>query len=145
MREIKFRVFDKASKLNAMHIVGEDSHDSFWIDSDNVFYYRNLQNGEGSGECGDYIRMQYTGLKDNNGKEIYEGDIISFGDNKGVVFYANAKFRTKYKTFKGYCYEDLSDVLYFDKVRVIGNIYENEELIRGRLKNLNIIDEVQDV
>lgn len=145
MREIKFRVFDKASRLNAMHIVGEDSHDSFWIDSDNVFHYRNLQNGEGSGECGDYILMQYTGLKDKNGKEIYEGDIISFGDNKAVVFYEHAKFRVKYRYYNNcYCYDDLSDVLYHNKVEVIGNIYENKELIKGDLK-FEIIDEVQDV
>ncbi len=132
MREIKFRVFDKASKYNPMHIVGEDSHDSFWIDSYNVFHYRNLQNGEGSGEYGDYILMQYTGLKDKNGKDIYEGDIISFGDNKAVVFYEHAKFRAKYKMCtNGYCIEDLSEVLYFDKVKIIGNIYENKELLRG--------------
>ena len=129
MREIKFRVFDKASRLNAMHIVGEDSHDSFWIDSDNVFHYRNLQNGEGSGECGDYILMQYTGLKDKNGKEIYEGDIISFGDSKGVVFYKHAKFKVKYRYYNCYCFDALSDVLYFNKVEIIGNIYENEEII----------------
>lgn len=125
MREIKFRVFDKASRLNAMHIVGEDSHDSFWIDSDNVFHYRNLQNGEGSGECGDYILMQYTGLKDKNGKEIYDGDILidEYNEEYCEVIFECGKFVCNFETNS----IDLSDIS--DELIVIGNIYENEELI----------------
>ena len=108
MREIKFRVFDKASKYNPMHIVGEDSHDSFWIDSDNVFHYSNLQNGEGSGECGDYILMQYTDLKDTNKKEIYEGDILWDEHNEEYceVIFECGKFVCNFETNS----IDLSDI-----------------------------------
>jgi phage uncharacterized protein TIGR01671 len=125
MREIKFRVFDKASKYNPMHIVGEDSHDSFWIDSDNVFHYSNLQNGEGSGECGDYILMQYTDLKDTNKKEIYEGDILWDEHNEEYceVIFECGKFVCNFETNS----IDLSDIS--DELIVIGNIYENKELI----------------
>lgn len=125
MREIKFRVFDKASKYNPMHIVGEDSHDSFWIDSDNVFHYSNLQNGEGSGECGDYILMQYTDLKDTNKKEIYEGDILWDEHNEEYceVIFECGKFVCNFETNSIY----LSDIS--DELIVIGNIYENKELI----------------
>ena len=125
MREIKFRVFDKASRYNPMHIVGEDSHDSFWIDSDNVFHYRNLQNGEGSGEYGDYILMQYTGLKDKNKKEIYEGDILWDEHNEEYceVIFECGKFVCNFETNS----IDLSDIS--DELIVIGNIYENKELI----------------
>lgn len=116
MREIKFRVFDKASKYNPMHIVGEDSHDSFWIDSDNVFHYSNLQNGEGSGECGDYILMQYTNLKDTNKKEIYEGDILWDEHNEEYyeVIFECGKFVCNFEINS----IDLSDIS--DELIVIG-------------------------
>ena len=100
MREIKFRAWDKINKR--------------WIKQFNI----DLLSINVS-ELPNIKLMQYTGFKDINKKEIYEGDIISFGDNKGVVFYENAKFRVKYEI----CIEDLDEVLYFDKVKIIGNIY----------------------
>ena len=110
MREIKFRAWDKINKR--------------WIKRFNI----DLLSIDVS-ELSNIELMQYTGLKDTNGKEIYEGDIISFGDNKAVVFYGCAKFRVKYRYYNNcYCYDDLSEVLYYNKVKVIGNIYENKEL-----------------
>ena len=113
MREIKFRVWDKVNKR--------------WIKQFNI----DLLSINVS-ELPNIELMQCTGLKDINKKEIYEGDIISFGDNKGVVFYKHAKFKVKYRYYNCYCFDALSDVLYFNKVEVIGNIYENEEIIGGK-------------
>ena len=134
MIEIKFRVFDKASKLNAMHIVGEDSHDSFWIDSDNVFHYRNLQNEEGSGECGDYILMQYTGLKDKNGKEIYEGDIVeAWSEGKKAIGKVKQRIDGLWLMYpawqSGKSWGLMPNKERKTTVKIIGNIYENKELI----------------
>lgn len=77
-----FRVFDRACK--EMHIVGEDQHDSMFIDSDNVVRYHNYQNGECSIDLEDtgtedddgsgYILMRYTGMSDKNSKKIFEFD-----------------------------------------------------------------------
>ena len=129
MRDIKFRVFDKASKYNPMHIVGEDSHDSFWIDSDNVFHYRNLQNGEGSGEYGDYILMQYTGLKDKKGKDIYEGDILTSAFSKRIVIFNEntCSFMLKDIELRNELFSLTNEKC--KNLEIIGNIYENKELI----------------
>ncbi len=75
---------------------------------------------------GDQLVMQYTGLKDKNGKEIYEGDILDGGESyegRYVVIYSGFGFWLK----------DWPDELYsddFTEREVIGNIYENPELIK---------------
>jgi uncharacterized phage protein (TIGR01671 family) len=132
MREIKFRVYDK--RLKSMHIVGTDSHDSLTC-FDGIVEYYNLQNGEGSGESGDYILMQYTGLKDKNGKEIYEGDICE------TVTYSGKPFGTiDVVKFSGGAFKltDIEDALLpiplddsdIQSVEVIGNIFQDGDLLR---------------
>ena len=80
------------------------------------------------------ILMQYTGLKDKNGKEIYEGDIVDaqIGNEYGswssqqvsVVWHQDATcFAIKHPT------EDLHASIGRDVV-IIGNIYENPELLK---------------
>ena len=121
MREIKFRVFDKDYKK--MHIVGKDGHDSLTCWDGKIQYY-NLQNGEGSGEHGSYILMQYTGLTDKNGKEIYEGDIVEcfVNGNSYVSFKGGA-----YGLIFDYSFIPFSDV--YGEMKVIGNIYEHPHLL----------------
>ncbi len=70
----------------------------------------------------DIILMQYTGLKDKNGKEIYEGDIVSWNNQVGnqyEVYFINGKFMG--------CNELGSEN---DHIEVIGNIYENSDLLK---------------
>lgn len=135
MRDIKFRVWDKETKH--MHICGEDVHDTinFEIETNRAYYY-NLQNGCGSlKEDSDYVLMQYTGLHDKNGKEIYEEDIIKIKHiGKTVVAWVayddeDAGFVTKCKNIILHN-EPLSDIDMRDR-EVIGNIYDNAELLKN--------------
>ena len=67
---------------------------------------------------------QFTGLHDNNGKEIYEGDIISNESYKGVVVYKNGSFVLDLGKSCGCVY-----LFCLDSLLVIGNIFDNKELL----------------
>ena len=78
----------------------------------------------------DVIWMQYTGLKDKNGKEIYEGDIYTQGDKniKYVVIFSDAQFVGRQVGNKS-----LAGLSYFmDKIEIIGNIHESPELLESK-------------
>lgn len=77
---------------------------------------------------------QYTGLKDKNGKEIYEGDIV--GDIEGIHELAicvwddsNAEF--DFVCVDGKCTKD-NVKSWLEMYEIIGNIHENRELLRGK-------------
>jgi uncharacterized phage protein (TIGR01671 family) len=77
---------------------------------------------------------QYTNMLDKNGRKIFEGDIIDFsdrsdGDGYGVVKYdANeTEFGIEYDNI----YESLGKHYYPEDIEVIGNIYDNPNLVRG--------------
>ena len=115
MREIAFRAWD-SYKRRMVHNADVISVDYgklvYGCYDDNEDYY-------------ELELMQYTGLKDNNGKEIYEGDILIHPDKRRKY-----KLIVEYK--KTYC-EEYSDYIGFeidDRLIVGGNIYENPELLK---------------
>jgi uncharacterized phage protein (TIGR01671 family) len=119
MRTIKFRAWDKERKEMIQ------PHDGDFIKWHAPSNWK---------DC--YELMQYTGLKDKNGKEIYEGDIVSarLASNTagftGYVHYLNAQYWVNYIGYESY-YQSLIYLhgAEYEPIEVIGNIYENPELI----------------
>lgn len=71
--------------------------------------------------------MQSTGLFDKNGKEIFEGDIVSIDTDEFGLLVVKYETGIYWLTEDEQCVEHLSD--YYKYVSVIGNIYENPELL----------------
>lgn len=139
-REIKFRAWDKTSKnIYQVTNLGLGPHSWSMLAEGNTtktgynpFYPEQVE------------VMQYTGLKDKNGKEIYEGDIVKYKYLSGFqceddypnggeeeireVKYYNGEFlpREKYNEVEDGFYSSR----YFD-FEIIGNIYENPELLNN--------------
>lgn len=84
--------------------------------------------------------MQYTGLEDKNGREIYEGDILK--DTNNAIYYVDFirgcfYLRTNYKSFPHLGWTEWLPMCEIDRLaipvefEIIGNIYENPELLEG--------------
>ncbi len=122
-REIKFRVWDRVDYMSK------------------PFTLQSLMGANRTEFTKDCVVMQYTGLNDKNGKEIYEGDVVEFdgyqnpdsGDtemNIGEVRYVGPSL-CYYEDGKAVYIEDVighgCDV--DDCAMILGNIYENPELL----------------
>ena len=128
MREIKFRVWDKKRNnmiiLDRMWHCGEYASLAFGGDINFDFGYIDDING--------YKVMQFTGLKDKNGKEIYEGDILAAPHTYNIeIIYRNGSFLMKFFDDIGEkCEYHLSkELIEQDDLEIIGNKYENPELL----------------
>lgn len=131
MREIKFRAWEKS---RAPEYEGEDPYKGEMHYTELGDEKRFVSIGFYHDSCwshDDFVWMQYTGLKDSNGKEIYEGDIVSgtWGKEEGVieVVYDEARCMWMAKN-QGHLYH-LYEIRSWRDLEVIGNIYESPELL----------------
>jgi len=129
MREIKFRAWDKG--LKRMIYLSEPTveNDDF---SGIVFKLRDyFVSAFSSDRIEDLELMQYTGLRDKNGREVYEGDIVRFKDWWDEEMVGEVRYSEKDMAFT--IVNDFWDgfpIMYADDLEVIGNIYENPELLK---------------
>jgi len=127
-REIKFKAWHIANKIMAE--VGDINwtgkvHVSYKKGPEKSGYFFGGNNVGDDWEKNEFILMQYTNLKDKNGKEIYEGDVLSKDPFLKVIF-NDGGFGFYNPINSG------ADRLSQDRVsrlEVIGNIYENPELL----------------
>lgn len=75
----------------------------------------------------DLVLMQSTGLKDKNGKEIFEGDVVSIDTDEFDLLFVKYESCIYWLMDDEECVEHLSD--YYKYVSIVGNIYENPELL----------------
>ncbi len=131
-RELKFRAWDGIEKKMHYGAFSVDSHggilDAGWNDP----------NGAG---WKDITIMQYTGLHNRNGKEIYEGDILKFAIYHaiGIVQYDERQFcywislvnRDYRARQEGSLFDFTTSIGWADSYEVIGNLYESPELVKS--------------
>ena len=132
MREIKFRIWVKDRKeIFEVVLINYVSKNVTYI-LERIGHSLNIRDSKFNDvEFNDVEFMQYTGLKDKNEKEIYEGDILfeSFGERYYKVIFENASFRAEAEgDFDEYSF-DLIDIV-AQGCEIVGNIYENPELIK---------------
>ena len=141
-REIKFRVWDKVLNQYVKGLavfgngtiihVGQDLDETYLVANENIIVEQHPEN---------LIIEQFTGLKDENGKSIYENDLIKYIAEDGDYFVAPVKYMNNegYPAFDipieyipdGYYFESnvLSTGVVEEAIKVIGNIHNNKDLL----------------
>lgn len=145
MRDIKFRAWDKARK---QMILAENILKICFVrtgHTPNLIVYtdRKINHFEEIREqdkkyCNEFELLQYTGVKDKNGKEVYEGDVFIHNNHKFEIIYDDTRFigidHKDRAIGDGYCcYVDCQYKDGSSSIEVIGNVYDNPELSRKRI------------
>lgn len=115
-REIKFRAWDG---YKMFHVDQITFNDGIW----------DISKGQGVSILTQphIILMQFTGLKDKNGKEIYEGDVLQWAESKVVIKFQDGAFgfNDDSEIHLGFCFLIGINL----NSEVIGNIYSNPDLV----------------
>lgn len=142
-KEIKFRAWDK--ETGKMHYVVNKPRTEENVDDELIIQFSCTGYSARTNKkyIGDECLMQYTGLKDKNGKEIFEGDILA--DNTSYYYtligWDLSGFKSK-SVLKGglnlnhsmptFEFKNIIDYDDFARMKIVGNIYENPELLEAK-------------
>lgn len=136
MREIRFRVWDNLEKtyLNEKDIAINNLNNIFIFEiydknDTDLWYTRLLPDPDNER----HVIEQYTGLKDKNGTEIYEGDVVKV-EGDGEIYrveWIRSGFGLEPR-YNSPRYPILGNVELRKKIKVIGNIHENPELLEEK-------------
>lgn len=134
MRETKFRVWDIAGKCWVpKNLFLIDADGAVMIKCSGVIFKRFTEG---------FVVCRYTGLKDKNGKEIYEGNIISWSTTEGANIVHAVEWFNKDACFGcgGLPFEVIFQSGFYQpghgksNLEVIGNIYDNPEILKEEKK-----------
>jgi len=124
MRDIEFRAWDEPNKEWLVY-------DACWFYEEDNGFHCGYKAGHAAPNAGDWVNcpiVQYTGMKDKNGKKIFEGDILDFDEAEwGGKF--NPEVVPSINHLIGEFPMSGSHLDVSEWRAVIGNIYENPELI----------------
>lgn len=161
MRTLKFRAYDAQIKTMLNDVVymntghGYGNYSVVLPFTSENYYKAHGQQGWRIDDAGNAYKhnlavMQFTGLKDRHGTEIFEGDIVDLGYMKCEVrYFTNLSWDSGGSLHPGFYFAgvnpDEGDLSYhdgFDDVEVIGNIYENPELLADtKVSDLELKDD----
>lgn len=124
MRELKFRAWDKQEKQMMKVSAISLENKEIGVKDFRTYHFFRIKNIE---------LMQYTGLKDKNGTEIYEGDVIKV-ERDGIIYrvkWIHGGFGLEPR-YNSPFYPRLGNVELREKIEVIGNIHENPEFLEEK-------------
>lgn len=130
MKGLKFRVWDRERE----YYLDETELAGITPDGKYIWYIEEEEISK-LGIEGGYILEQYTGLKDKNGKEIYEGDILGGIWERGFISWCEKCKQLQYHIADIGCMACSGDTNWYElaeddgKLEVVGNVHENPDLL----------------
>lgn len=120
-RKIKFNIWDKEEKEMHYDVLNDlAEHDNF---SDDVSSWSVSVDADSEGDETRFVWLQYTGINDKEGNEIYEGDTVLYcGSYKGTIIYKHDRCKFVLRIDNSSEDFDLNNICF--KYEIIGNIYE---------------------